>query len=133
MGKSRPSLVNLLRLLKLTPFVQNLVAEGRLSTGLAKELLRVPPEKEQKALAEKCLQDQWTVKELRKNLMPRGEKPLSPLPSWTKGLVSLLEKQFARKIHLSFKKGKGQITFYFKSETDLKELADKLCQKTSPF
>ena len=133
LGKSRASLVNLLRLLKLAPSVQKLVAEGRLSLGLAKELLRVSSEKEQKALAKKCLQDQWTVKELRKNLMPQSEKALSLLPSWTKGLVSRLEKQFARKIHLNFKKGKGHITFYFKSETDLKKLADKLCQKTSPF
>ncbi|MCY4513448.1 MAG: ParB/RepB/Spo0J family partition protein [Bdellovibrionales bacterium] len=133
LGKSRPSLVNTLRLLKLAPSIQTWVAEGRLSMGLAKELLRVKSEKEQKRLAEKCLQNQWTVKELRKNLAPTEKQPKSPLPSWTKGLVSRLEKRFSHRIHLNFKKGKGQISFHFKSEDELKKLVEKLCQKTSHF
>lgn len=133
LGKSRPSLVNTLRLLKLAPSVQAWVAEGRLSIGLAKELLRVKSEKEQKGLAEKCLQNQWTVKELRKNLAPPEKQSKSPRPSWTKGLVSKLEKRFSHRIHLNFKQGKGQISFHFKSEDELKKLVEKLCQKTSPF
>ena len=133
LGKPRSSLVNTLRLLKLAPSVQTWVAEGRLSMGLAKELLRVNSEKQQKRLAEKCLQNHWTVKDLRKNLVPQEKASHTPLPSWTKGLVSRLEKRFSRRIHLSIKKGKGQIVFYFKSEDELKKLAEKLCQKTSPF
>ena len=133
LGKSRPSLVNTLRILKLAPSVQTWVAEGRLSMGLAKELLRVKSEKEQKRLAEKCLQNQWTVKELRKNLAPSEKQSKSPLPSWTKGLISQLEKRFSHRILLNFKQGRGQISFHFKSEDELKKLVEKLCQKTSPF
>ena len=132
LGKPRPSLANTLRLLKLAPSIQAWISEGRLSVGQAKELLRIPSQKEQKRLAEKCLNSEWTVKELRKTFRP-PVKPRSPSPSWTKDLISQLEKRFPRRIRLNFKKGKGQITFYFKSEEELKKLVEKLCQKNPSF
>lgn len=133
LGKSRPSLANILRLLKLAPAIQLWVSEGRISMGQAKELLQISSQKEQKRLAEKCLKGHWTVQELRKTLQPPAKKPIPPAPSWTKDLISQLEKRFSRKIRLSFKKGQGQMTFFFKSEEELKKLVEKLCQKTPSF
>ena len=127
MGKPRSSLVNTLRLLNLPPEVQKSVAEGRISPGQAKEILRAKSPAEQKALADRCLQGKWTVRDLQKTFKP----PAAPFPSWAKGLVPQLEKLFSRRVRLSLKDGKGRLTFYFKSEGELKKFTERLCRKNS--
>ena len=137
LGKKRPTLVNVLRLLQLSPAVQKQISEGRLSLGLAKELLRVQNPEEQTALGEKCFKERWTVQKLRAALesaeKPKVNRSGKAPPPWTKALTARLEKRFSRRVSLSFKKGKGQISFPFQSEKELKTLVEKLCQKPPSF
>lgn len=64
LGKSRPAVANLLRLLQLPEAVQALVREGQLTEGHARVLAGVRPAARQMALAEKVLREGLSVRAL---------------------------------------------------------------------
>lgn len=66
-GKSRPHIANMMRLLQLAPPVQEAVRSGRLSTGHAKALASLPPEL-QRELAALAIEKGWTVRDLERRL-----------------------------------------------------------------
>ncbi len=70
-GKSRSAVANTLRLLALPMGVQRLVGTGQLSAGHARTILGCEDEDQQVALAQRCVDDQLTVRELEQLL--RGD------------------------------------------------------------
>lgn len=62
-GKSRTSITNVLRLLKLDPRVQELLIAGQLSEGHGKILAGLAAQL-QFQLAEQCIQKQWSVRKI---------------------------------------------------------------------
>lgn len=76
-GKSRPHVANMLRLLQLDPDVQRIVFEGRLSAGHAKVLVTQPPQIQQE-LARRAAAEGWTVRELERRLQARRRAPRVP-------------------------------------------------------
>lgn len=73
-GKDRTTITNLLRLLKLPPDVQQLVAERRLSMGHARAILGVPNEEFQRKLAEKAAAQGLSVRQVER-LVRRMTEP----------------------------------------------------------
>ena len=65
LGKSRPAIANTLRLLTLAPEVVSLVRDGKLSSGHARTLVPVPKE-DQGKLAEECVKNGWSVREMER-------------------------------------------------------------------
>ncbi len=65
-SKSRTTVTNSLRLLKLDERVQDMVMEGRLSGGNARCLLSIDDKEQQFALAQKILEQEMTVREVEK-------------------------------------------------------------------
>ena len=65
LGKSRPAIANTMRLLSLAEEVVALVREGKLSSGHARTLVPVAKE-EQFALAEECVKNGWSVREMER-------------------------------------------------------------------
>lgn len=63
-GKSRSAVANTLRLLALPMGVQRLVGTGQLSAGHARTILGCEDEDRQVALAQQCVDEQLTVREL---------------------------------------------------------------------
>ena len=64
LGKSRPAIANLLRLLNLSPQVQELVREGKLTEGHARVLAGIPGPARQLALAEQTILKGLSVRAL---------------------------------------------------------------------
>lgn len=62
-GKSRPTITNSLRLLQLSPEMQEALKEGKLSTGHAKVLLGVDDEVKRRELFNNVVQDGLSVRE----------------------------------------------------------------------
>lgn len=62
-GKSRTTITNALRLLKLDPRVRELLSTGQLTEGHGKILAGLSPE-HQKTLAEQCIQKNWSVRKI---------------------------------------------------------------------
>lgn len=74
-SKSRSHIANLIRLLKLDPDVQKMVASGDLSFGHARALLTV---EDQKGLAHKIIEDQLSVRQTEEMIYqkPKKNKPI---------------------------------------------------------
>ncbi|HEY8342818.1 MAG TPA: ParB/RepB/Spo0J family partition protein [Calditerricola sp.] len=70
-GKSRPHIANMMRLLQLMPAVQDAVRTGQLSIGHAKILAGLPPEL-QLELAAAAIEKGWTVRHLERQLAARS-------------------------------------------------------------
>ncbi|MCS6771650.1 MAG: ParB/RepB/Spo0J family partition protein [Kiritimatiellae bacterium] len=73
-GRARSTVANALRLLDLPVFVRQLIAERKLSPGHAKALLGLEQPRDQEALAQKCVEGDWSVRQLERavNRLKRG-------------------------------------------------------------
>lgn len=82
-GKARSTVANALRLLELPSLVRQLVAEHRLSPGHAKALLGLESTQDQEALAQRAVQEDWSVRQLEKtvNRLKHGVKRARPRAS----------------------------------------------------
>ncbi len=86
-GRSRPHIANLLRLLKLSPQVRDWISEGKLSMGQARPLLAIENEELQTNAAEMIINEDLSVrkveafiKELRNSgLIPEEKKSNLPI------------------------------------------------------
>lgn len=74
LGKSRPAIANLLRLLQLAPAVQTLVREGKLTEGHARALAGVSSATRQLALAQQVITQGLSVRALEA-LVKQSPKP----------------------------------------------------------
>jgi ParB family chromosome partitioning protein len=123
-GKSRPHITNMLRLLTLPAAVRQLIAEGKLTTGHARALV---PAKNPLALAQVIIKKGLNVRQaetLAKRDQDNPEIHKKKNPNNNADVVAL-EKEMERVIGLKVKivtKGKsGTLTLYY---TDLDQLDD---------
>jgi ParB family chromosome partitioning protein len=65
-GKERSTITNFVRLLKLAPDIQQLVAERRISVGHARAILGLPDQEHQRALAEKAAAQGLSVRQVER-------------------------------------------------------------------
>jgi len=127
LGKSRPAVANLLRLLSLPESVRQLVAEGRLSAGHARVLAGVEDEKRQLALAEKTVAEGLSVRALEKlaaqPLVPPPPKNAPrPLPLELKDMETRMQSAFGLRTQLKGSRKKGKIILQYYSEDELEQL-----------
>ncbi len=78
LGKSRSHIANLLRLLSLDKSVQELLINDKLSAGHGKLLAGLSNE-QQLALAEKAIEQQWSVRKLEQEILNHREQK-QPVP-----------------------------------------------------
>ena len=130
-GRSRPQISNTLRLLKLSPPVQNRVAAGVLSAGHARALLGVEDPARQDRLAARVVSEGISVRGLEEMVAvgdtdspaPRTRRPVPTAP----GLVELADRLSDRletRVKVALGKSKGKITVEFASLDDLRRIVD---------
>ena len=130
-GKSRSSVANVLRLLKLCPAVRAMVEDGRLSGGHARTLLPLGDELQQSA-AETVLKGGLSVRQtealVKKLTTKKKEKPAPD------GVVVNYAEEAARELSNSLNRGcriiagkkKGRIELEYYDMDDLNDLLDAL-------
>jgi ParB family transcriptional regulator, chromosome partitioning protein len=137
-GKSRASVANALRLLKLRPEIQTHVREGRLSVGHAKVVLGLAVEEEQLLAIERVLREDLNVRQTeslvahlqKKRLQGFDDgKPTSVNRVWTRDvhvteLETRLKQRLATKVSLRYRQGKGGIDIHFFSDDDLQRILE---------
>ncbi|MDR3051620.1 MAG: ParB/RepB/Spo0J family partition protein [Oscillospiraceae bacterium] len=79
LGRSRPAVANLLRVLTLPETLQKWVREGTLSAGHARALAGVQGAPRQQALAERAVAEGWSVRQLER-ATAQAERPARPAP-----------------------------------------------------
>ena len=131
-GKSRPSIANSLRLLKLPQSILDLVSDGKISAGHARALLTLEEEKLMQELAEEIIKKDLSVRQVEKicKQKPKPEKEEVPekKPSFYSMVELALNESLGRKIKVSKSKGKqgGILQIEFYSDEELTELSNKL-------
>ncbi|NPV26811.1 MAG: ParB/RepB/Spo0J family partition protein [Firmicutes bacterium] len=133
-GKSRSYIANSVRLLNLPPKVQELVADGILSTGHAKALLGISEEKKLMEMAERAARDNLTVREVE-NLVQLENRPLKISRKQTSsqeqdGAMREIEERlreiFNTKVNIK-KAGKGgKIEICYYSEEELQRIVETI-------
>ena len=130
-GKSRPYITNSLRLLKLPGRVQDLTAEGKITTGHARALAAVNSQQKQIALALRAAKEGLSVRQieaLAKEAKAPAAKPAKKKEKTAdeKRVEEELRSVLGTKVNLNRKGNKGKIEIEFYSPDELERLLDLL-------
>ena len=130
-GKSRPAVANMLRLLQLCPDVLDMVREGKLSAGHARAVVSLKTEKQQKQAAQKIHALGLSVRQaelLCKNLLkdPKPSKPVTLEVDYVAECEKKLSKHLGRGVKIVNGKRKGRFELEFYDQDDLQVLLDAL-------
>ncbi|MCJ1657213.1 ParB/RepB/Spo0J family partition protein [Staphylococcus sp. NRL 16/872] len=134
LGKSRPYIANMLRLLNLPSEVSKLVKNGKLSGAHGRTLLGLKDTVTMEQLAKQAIREAWSVRYLEKVVADmqdgRGSKNNAKLshskPKFIQKQERLLKEKFGTKVDISTSRNIGKITFEFKSEEEFKNLLKRL-------
>jgi len=136
-GKSRVSITNFLRLLKLPDEIKKGLQERKLSMGHARALLSIDDEKKMMRLYYSILENSLSVRKVEEQSKELSNsdsdsskrQKASPLSFEEKSWVSSLSNDYATKIALNRDvEGKGKLVFHFSSASEMEELIKKLKQ-----
>jgi ParB family transcriptional regulator, chromosome partitioning protein len=133
-GKSRSTITNFLRLLKLPEEIQQKVRQKELTMGHARALLSIDDPKRQKEMAQKIISENLSVREIEKTAQPLSEKknkiiqkdihPDKKDPD-IEHLTEQLRYRFGTKVTiLNSSDGKGKIEIFFHTIDDLNRILD---------
>jgi ParB family transcriptional regulator, chromosome partitioning protein len=130
-GKDRTTITNMIRLLRLPPDVQLLVAERRLSMGHARAILGLPTQELQTQLAEKAAAQGYSVRQVERLVKkinePRepSEKPLED-PNF-KAAIAELESTLGTRVRIVEKSDqRGRIEIEYYSPEELQRLYEQI-------
>jgi ParB family chromosome partitioning protein len=130
-GKSRTTVTNTLRLLKLSPPVRKALTEGRISEGHARAILPLASVKSQSAALRAVLQSELNVRQTEA-LVRRlsGERRKEAKPRKRSAEEIALEDQLRESLgtRVTLRRGSkgGSLIIHFYSDEELNTLVDKL-------
>lgn len=138
LAKSRSSITNFLRLLKLPAAVQSAIRDGLISMGHARALVSAGNEARQTALLKAVIEEEWSVRQLEQAIKTGSEPETEEKPVRNKDKktdISLEQDQFrhvlAERISakVDIKKssnGSGRLIINFDSDTDFNRIIELL-------
>ena len=132
-GKSRTSIANTLRLLKLPQEIQEDIRASRISFAHGRALLEIGEESFQRKLAQEIIAKGLSVRELEniiKAKRPRFARPRIGVFSTRDPFLSVMEEHLQQalgtKVRIIRKKKRGTITIEFYSQEDLDRIIHKV-------
>ena len=130
-GKSRPYITNSLRLLKLPGRVQQLTAEGKITTGHARALAAVKSQQRQIDLAARAAKEGLSVRQIeqlaKETKQPQEKKKTRKVKSADEKRVEEdLKNALGTKVSLNRKGKGGKIEIEFYSADELERLIELL-------
>jgi ParB family chromosome partitioning protein len=133
-GKSRSSITNFLRLLKLPPEVQIALRDGHITMGHARAIITIENAEEQLVILQKIIDNELNVRQVE--TLVRGVNNPEPKPKKAPTqAVPAIFKQHSRQLgeHLKAKvdvrrsaNGKGSIVIAFENDVDFDRILTKL-------
>jgi len=136
-GSDRSSVANFMRLLQLPGAVQAMVSRGTISMGHARALVTIESTERQLALATRCAEDGWSVRELERAVRESGHgvavtvKRVRPgsVPRHTPDetdLVGRAQRHLGTRVHLRRNGSRGEIAIEFYSDSDLDRILRRI-------
>ncbi|MCT4618120.1 MAG: ParB/RepB/Spo0J family partition protein [Marinisporobacter sp.] len=131
-GKSRPYIANIVRLLNLTEEVRDMVIKNLLSNGHARALLRIEDPKTQKQIGEKIIENNLSVREtegLVAKIIENKEEKQKRNKEKDHTLIFIedtLKTRLGTKVNIVKGKKKGKIEIEYYSDEELERLVELL-------
>ena len=137
-SKSRTTVTNSMRLLKLDERVQQMIVDDMISTGHARTLLAIENHEEQYNLANKIFDEKLSVRETEKLIKelknPKKEKEKKVVENdfIYKDLEEKMKTVMGTKVHVNpKKKGKGKIEIEYYSDEELERIFELIMTVTN--
>lgn len=135
-SKSRTTVTNSMRLLKLDERVQQMIVDDMISTGHARTLLAIENHEEQYNLANKIFDEKLSVRETEKLIKelknPKKEKKVVENDFIYKDLEERMKTVMGTKVHVNpKKKGKGKIEIEYYSDEELERIFELIMTVTN--
>jgi len=128
-GRERSTVANALRLLRLSPVIQEDLREGRLTMGHARALLGAPSEREQMRLRGEILAQGWSVRSTEEVVRTKSRRRRAG-PSRSAGELRALEAElqeaFGVKVRINGPMERGRIEIHYSSSEELHEIYRRL-------
>lgn len=133
-SKSRTTITNSMRLLKLTPEVQEMIISEMISAGHARALLSIEDPKEQYEIAQRVFDEKMSVRDIEKIIKAKNKPKIEKKRNEKQealyhDIEEKIKTSVGTKVTISAKgdnKGKIEIDFY--SQDDLQRIMDLLIQ-----
>ncbi|MDO5711890.1 MAG: ParB/RepB/Spo0J family partition protein [Micrococcales bacterium] len=134
LGRSRPQISNVVRLLKLPPLVQRRVAAGVLSAGHARALLGLPDTAAMERLAQRIVAEGLSVRSVEE-IVALGGEPERPARAAQRSqprmaeldeLAAFLADRWETRVSIAMGRHKGRLTVEFASVDDLNRILDAI-------
>ncbi len=138
-GKSRSHIANFLRLLQLPKQIQQFVSRGTFSMGHAKVIAGMKNEKQMTDIAQKAIEEQWSVRELEERVGMLDEKKQQQKPTakekkndpYIREQEEYLRETFRTSVKIKHQKDRGKIEFSYYTKEDLERLLEMFQGKIS--
>jgi ParB family chromosome partitioning protein len=125
-GKSRPQVANIIRLLDLEPEIQQALAEGLISQSHARTLLGIPDTAERMKVFQQMQSGNFTVRQSEAKIPAANKRPKIIDPNLLE-LEAKLRAYFGGRVAVKRKpEGDGEIKIEFGSDEDLQRILDKI-------
>lgn len=125
LGKSRPAVANLLRLLALPEAIQQMVVAGALSQGHARALAAVADPARQLRLAQRVVKEGLSVRELEQLCAQQAPRPQRrsprPVPE-LQDLAERLRQAVGVKTQVDGSLTKGKVTLFYQTQDELETI-----------
>ncbi len=138
LGKSRPHIANLVRLLSLPNKIQDLISLGKISMGHGRALLGLRIKENIPAVVEKIIKDNLNVRQLEQyiqqlneNVSRETKKEKQKKDVFIVEQESNLRERFGTTVNIKQSKNKGKIEIEFLTKEDLERILEIL--ETSNF
>ncbi len=132
-GKSRPTVTNMLRLLLLEDDIVGYVEEGRISAGHARALLSVEEGMQRRQAVDGILQGRMTVRDVerlanakKKEKKPEKVKSFTDKDKFFTELELAMREELRRKVKITGDGKKGTIEIEFFNKEELVDIAERL-------
>lgn len=132
LGRSRPQVTNMLRLLRLPIAVQRKVAAGVISAGHARALLSLDNPAAMERLAERIVSEGISVRSTEEivsvgaadSSKPRNNKPRSGLPAAAAAVMERLADRLDTRVKVEGSAKRGRIVIEYATIEDLRRITD---------
>ncbi|MCL6623763.1 MAG: ParB/RepB/Spo0J family partition protein [Fimbriimonadales bacterium] len=128
-GKSRPTITNALRLLRLPPAIRESLASGNITEGHARALLQCDTETEMLLIHEQILKKGLSVRQVERLARQKGAEAPSRTPSEPSPITPLeraLSERLGAPVRIRSQKGRGQIVIDYFGEEDLARVLEAM-------
>ncbi|TDL94333.1 ParB/RepB/Spo0J family partition protein [Macrococcus brunensis] len=131
LGKSRPYIANMLRLLNLPEEIKQLINDKKLSGAHGRTLLGLKNEADMMTIAKQVIKESWSVRQLEQYVKSLTSSPEQPkkVPAKPKFLVKheqSLKQHLGTNVEISKSRKKGKIAIEFTSEEEFNRLISLL-------